>query len=143
MKLAWTFCAIYACVILALTSAPGEELTFITQFGASDLVLHAIMYIPLALLVFRALSITYPDMPANRRWLYTVLACSAFGALDELHQIPIPGRFCQFPDFVADTVGVLLGATGSMLYVRHGRRASEVTAPQQPAATDRHRTDAS
>ena len=134
MKLAWTFCALYACVILALTSAPGDELTFITQFGVSDLILHAVMYIPLALLVFRALAITYPNVSLARRWLYAVLICSAFGAFDELHQLPIPGRFCQFPDWVADTVGVLLGATGSLLYARFTRCASEVTAPQRRAA---------
>ena len=118
MKPAWTFCGLYACVILALTSAPGDELVFITQIGVSDLLLHAVMYIPLAILVFRALGITYPDISTGRRWLQTVLICSAFGALDELHQLPIPGRCCQFPDWVADTFGILLGATGILLYAR-------------------------
>ena len=125
MRLAWIFCGLYACVILALTSAPSDELTFITEFGVSDLILHAVMYIPLALLVFRALGITYPGISPGRRWLHAVLICSAFGALDELHQLPIPGRSCQFPDWVADTAGIVLGATGSLLYARRGGNSLE------------------
>ncbi|NLP12282.1 VanZ family protein [bacterium] len=37
------------------------------------------------------------------------LFASLFAALDELHQLLIPGRFADFTDFIANVVGLLTG----------------------------------
>ena len=42
---------------------------------------------------------------------FTVLIVSSYGALDELHQLFIPGRSCDILDWTADTVGVIIGVT--------------------------------
>jgi len=40
--------------------------------------------------------------------LWTVLICSLYGASDEFHQYFVPGRDCEFFDWVGDTVGAVL-----------------------------------
>jgi VanZ family protein len=47
--------------------------------------------------------------------LVTALAASIYGVTDELHQFFVPGRSCNFWDWLADTVGALLGATAAHL----------------------------
>lgn len=41
--------------------------------------------------------------------LISVSACISFAALDELHQMTIPGRFASLSDFALDTLGVTTG----------------------------------
>ena len=44
--------------------------------------------------------------------------CSAYGALDELHQYFVPGRACMWQDWVLDTVGTALGVGLAMVFAR-------------------------
>ena len=39
----------------------------------------------------------------------SLLFASLFAALDELHQLLIPGRFADFADFIANVVGLIAG----------------------------------
>jgi len=50
--------------------------------------------------------------------LVTAFACSAYGAVDELHQYFVPGRNCNVWDWLADTLGAFLGAAAIMLTMR-------------------------
>ena len=45
----------------------------------------------------------------RKAWLFTLFIILAYAGLDELHQLFIPGRDCEFLDWVADSSGVLLG----------------------------------
>ncbi len=42
--------------------------------------------------------------------MIAVFACAVFGALDELHQVFVPGRQAEWIDLAADTAGALMGA---------------------------------
>jgi VanZ family protein len=42
--------------------------------------------------------------------LCTALSASAYGLVDEIHQYFVPGRDCNFWDWLADTLGAFLGA---------------------------------
>ena len=42
--------------------------------------------------------------------LLITLTGSTYGAIDEMHQYFVPGRFSSFWDWLADTLGSLLGA---------------------------------
>ena len=44
-----------------------------------------------------------------RHLVWVGVALSAWAALDELHQLFIPGRDCEFGDWAADTLGATLG----------------------------------
>ena len=50
--------------------------------------------------------------------LLTMLAGSAYGAIDEFHQYFVPGRDCNVWDWLADTIGAFLGALAMMLFMR-------------------------
>ncbi len=116
MKWAWTLSGVYVCVILTLTSLPSERLVFVEGLGFPDAVAHVPLYLPLGILVFRALSITYSRLSLAYCWLYTFLICAGFGALDEAHQLFIAGRRCDIYDWLADLVGILAGTGAIVLY---------------------------
>jgi len=44
---------------------------------------------------------------------------SAWGALDEIHQLFTPNRSCDWRDWVADTAGALVGALSYIGVVTH------------------------
>jgi VanZ family protein len=58
--------------------------------------------------------------PTRRRaFLGATLFCVVMGAADEWHQQYIPGRAAEVADWVADSIGGLVGATTWMLRSRH------------------------
>jgi VanZ family protein len=50
--------------------------------------------------------------------LLIMLAGSAYGAIDEFHQYFVPGRDCNVWDWIADTLGALLGALTVLLLMK-------------------------
>jgi VanZ family protein len=50
--------------------------------------------------------------------LITVCVGSVYGATDEWHQYFVPGRDCNVWDWLADTLGALLGALAIMIVVK-------------------------
>jgi len=50
--------------------------------------------------------------------LLVALVSSAYGAIDELHQYFVPGRFSSFWDWLADTLGAFFGAAAVLLLMR-------------------------
>ena len=53
-----------------------------------------------------------------------VAIASVYGITDEIHQLFVPGRFCDPADWVVDTCGAALGVLVLYLAVRFRRRAS-------------------
>jgi VanZ family protein len=50
--------------------------------------------------------------------LLTTLVGSVCGVIDEVHQYFVPGRSCDVWDWLADTLGALLGALAIMILVK-------------------------
>jgi len=50
--------------------------------------------------------------------LWVTLAGSVYGVIDEFHQYFVPGRDCNVWDWIADTLGVFLGALAIKIYMR-------------------------
>ncbi len=53
-----------------------------------------------------------------------VAIASSYGLTDEIHQLFVPGRFCDPADWAVDTCGAALGALVLYLVVRFRHRAS-------------------
>lgn len=53
-----------------------------------------------------------------------IAMASAYGITDEIHQLFVPGRFCDPADWVVDTCGAALGALVLYLVVRFRHGAS-------------------
>jgi VanZ family protein len=62
--------------------------------------------------------------------LCTALVSSAYGVIDEVHQYFVPGRDCNVWDWLADTLGAILGAVAAMIVLRHCP-GNETKNPQQ------------
>ena len=87
-----------------------------------DKVQHLIAYAALAF----ALGLWFSPDRWRRRLLGVLLLTAAlasfYGATDELHQYFVPGRDCNVWDWIADTLGALLGAAAVPLVSRVVRR---------------------
>jgi VanZ family protein len=91
-----------------LTSLPGAHLP--AGVAHFDKAAHAAFYGVMGLLcgMWRRES----GVPAGRAFLQALLFTAAVGAVDEIHQVWIPGRSAEFLDWVADVAG---GGAGGAL----------------------------
>ena len=87
----------------------------------SDKVVHLGAYFVLAVFVFLAQWLNGQSL--QKCVWRTMLLCTIWGALDELTQIPVPGRFGDILDAVADTVGTVFGVVFCRVVVRLLRAA--------------------
>ena len=111
---------VWAALILVLTSVPGSAVPEV-GFSAADKLVHLLLYGVLGSLAMRALG----DIAQLARSVAVVtLAVALFGAVDELHQLFIPGRGADLVDWLADCVG---GFTGALLVAVMGRGRKEAT----------------
>ncbi|MBS1538697.1 MAG: VanZ family protein [Bacteroidetes bacterium] len=109
--------ALYSLLIIYLSSLSSPN---IPDFGFSwqDKVIHAgaffVYGIVLQLFLAKSLGI------ASRKIyiiIYFLIGCF-FGASDEFHQYFVPGRSCEFLDWFADTIGLML-ALGVILITKN------------------------
>ena len=100
----------YCATIYALSSIPGGKVA-LELFEGADKLIHAIEYGLLGLLTARALGNGTPwRLTRAEAVTGAALFCLAFGALDEIHQSYVPGRFSDFMDLFADVGGGTLAA---------------------------------
>ena len=85
------------------------------------------------LLVYAVLAAAAGLWPTGAFWgrrpalalLLTALAASAYGATDEVHQYFVPGRNCNVWDWIADTLGAIIGASAMAVLWRPRGAAAE------------------
>lgn len=98
---------VYWVILFILTSLP-TGLAIVTQ-DISDKVIHfgayGLLSVFLYLQFYFQKKIKVAKMyPA----VFTVLLASCYGIFDEIHQIIVPGRSCEFYDWLADFSGSLV-----------------------------------
>ena len=105
---------LYGTLIVALSSVPGKHFPDI-KWLSYDKFIHFAEYTIFGVLVYQA---AYSLEPGRRFLLgLVVLLAGMFGALDELYQLLIPARDSSFGDWVADLVGVVLGASSCRWWI--------------------------
>ena len=82
-----------------------------------DKVVHASTYALLAFMLMRAVNLSWGRGVRVSLGVLGVLA--SYGAIDELLQIPIPGRQGDIKDWIADMVGAITGVITYQLFVRY------------------------
>jgi len=98
---------IYWLILFIATTLPTERLP---SLGFTDKINHFIAYFILAVLV--SLTLIYQR---KSRFLFektpvaTIVICLFYGAVDELHQLLVPGRSAETLDWIADALGTSLG----------------------------------
>jgi len=111
---------VYAALIFAISHVPGKELARL-GFHFWDKAAHAAEYMPLGALL--ALWLSSRPARGDRRAYGRSLGMAAglllaYGALDELHQAFVPGRFSSVWDVAADLVGGAIGASAALAFLR-------------------------
>lgn len=115
-RIRWAIAIGYALLILSVSSIPSREFPIGMPLNV-DKLLHALEYAILAFLVCRAVE--------KNSWgalTLIVVACTAYGVADELHQHLIPGRFPSPWDVLADCVGSALAV---VLWQRQNNREEQ------------------
>jgi VanZ family protein len=99
----------YAGLIFLLSAEPHPEthLPFVTH--VSDKVLHAVEYAVLGGLCYRAIRGSGSDLWRQQAIPAAILLASLYGMSDEVHQAFVPFRDSSWLDWLADTVGAMLG----------------------------------
>jgi VanZ family protein len=110
----------WALFIFAASSIPSDAMP-VWHILSYDKLIHAAVYAVFCVLLFRALRYQrkFPFI-SQHAFLLGVVLTSVYGATDELHQLFIPGRYCDIFDFLADTFGGVL-AIGA-IWIRSLRR---------------------
>jgi VanZ family protein len=98
---------LYWLVLFTATTLPGDQLP---NLHLSDKIEHFSAFFILAVLLNLAL------IYQRKSYLFfkyaatvTIIICLSYAAIDELHQMFIPGRFADIRDWLADSTGVFLG----------------------------------
>jgi VanZ family protein len=102
---AWVAVGVWVAIQLVITSLPGKDVP-ITAGHPWDWFIHAGMYGMLGILFVRAAAASGWH---GRRLVWLLLGVSAYAALDEVHQLFIPGRDGSAPDWAFDTLGLAAG----------------------------------
>jgi VanZ family protein len=95
-------------VISAVSSSPADNIPDLGFVGADKFV-HFTEFLVFGIILLRALSGS--NLKINLFWtvvLSIIISCF-YAAIDELHQLFIPGRQADIFDFFADVSGALLG----------------------------------
>lgn len=104
----WILPLSVAAAIVWLSGQPGYPFD-VSLPAPFDKVAHLAAFAVLAASSEIALRRTNPALPFGRRFLVLFIAVAVFAASDELHQRFVPGRSCDFYDWMADAIGGGLG----------------------------------
>jgi VanZ family protein len=97
----------YAALIFILSSIPHLTPPKL-EFILFDKVIHFILYSFLSYLLFFAFFKTQKSLFHKNAHLFSISIGILYALTDELHQKFVPGRSCDFFDFLADGIGVVL-----------------------------------
>ncbi len=107
---------IYWLIILIGTSLPADS--FADSIELSDKVKHFVAYMGLAVIL--GLNLHFQERWKVARNFYIVITffiCVTYGVVDEFHQMFIPNRFAEFFDWVADSLGALVGILSVSVFI--------------------------
>ncbi|MFZ0455315.1 MAG: VanZ family protein [Ignavibacteriaceae bacterium] len=106
-KLLYIPLVIYWLVLLVLTTLPGKELP---KTGINDKIEHFTAYFLLGILLSLTLLFQNKFSKIKKYFtLFTGLIIGLYAALDEIHQLFVPGRNCDILDWTADMIGASIG----------------------------------
>ena len=94
---------VYTVVLFIGTHLPGRAVQQVS-FPDYDKILHFAAYAVLSTLAFHLMSTR--SVGSLRCILFLCLSLAAYAAVDELTQIPVPGRFGSWGDWWADMAGI-------------------------------------
>lgn len=119
----WLPAVIWVTVMLVMSSLPDPGSVLGPGLQVGDPNAHAIGFFVLMLLWAR-LAVYLAGAFGLRPVVWALAACLIYAIVDELHQIPIPGRSFAWADVVADALGAGVGALVALAVGRWRARAT-------------------
>jgi len=102
------------------TSVPGAGSS---SEDGRDKIEHFLAYGVLAILMYRSWRLSRTSHRSHRGLsAVTALTTAGWALLDELHQMPIPGRTCNVLDWAADVAGLIVALILITYWQRHWRK---------------------
>lgn len=99
---------LFCLLIFAESSVPSDKFPKI-EFEISDKILHLAVYFVLFLTAYYSFNNQKKFKIIKDYVIISSLVFSVlYGALDEIHQLFVPGRSCDIYDWLADVAGVIL-----------------------------------
>jgi VanZ family protein len=111
---------LYAALIFILSANPSIAPP--PGFVFEDKIYHFIEYGIFSFLLFLAFYHSRKEFLKKNFFLLSCIIGITYGLSDEIHQSFVPGRSCEFLDFVADCLGILLVQIGIWLYLKRRRK---------------------
>lgn len=112
---------VYWIILFILTSVPTDALP--SPFGISDKIEHFAAYSVLSFLITFTLYFRENKDWIGRHYLLAgILISSFYGLFDEIHQFFIPGRYCEFYDFIANILGASTGSLMVYYFIKISKR---------------------
>jgi len=96
------------------SSVSGDNIPDLGVIGA-DKFAHFSEYLVLGILLIRAILSQGPKISLSWVVILSIIISVLYAAIDEWHQVFVPGRLASIFDFAADSVGVVVG---TLLYLR-------------------------
>jgi VanZ family protein len=114
--LVYTPLVLYWIILLTATSLPAND---IPALGLYDKFYHLAAYAVLSF--FLNLTLIYQRKSKflfEKSAIAAIIISSIYGALDEIHQLFVPGRSAEILDWAADLIGAFLGVYAVYLILR-------------------------
>lgn len=83
---------------------------------------HATEFCILSILLANAINVTFKS---KYTWLFALGTTIIYGVSDEIHQIFVEGRACQFKDMLIDSLGALAGVIIWLIFFTIIKRNNE------------------
>ena len=117
--LVYTPLVVYWIILFVLTTTPTDVIPHL--FRKQDKLEHLVAYFLLAVLLSLAMHFQKRNKSfSEHALLITLILILTYGAIDELHQTFIPGRFADIIDWMADATGGCLGIALSYYFLKKG-----------------------
>jgi VanZ family protein len=115
---------IYWIILFTATTIPTDKLPQL--FPSQDKLEHFVAYAVLAFLLALALHFQKKSvLLSSKMYVFTLLFVLTYGAIDEIHQLFVPGRYCDLLDWCADSIGGLIGILFANLFLKAQYNKSE------------------
>jgi len=106
---------LYWLLIFTLTTLPSSKLP---EVKINDKIEHFLAYFGLSVLLGLTLFTQNKSKLLKKAYyIISVFIVAFYGAVDEIHQLYVPGRFCDINDWLADFVGAIIGSIVVYLFI--------------------------
>ncbi|MEG8947108.1 VanZ family protein [Rosettibacter firmus] len=108
---------IYWIFLFFLTTLPLDAVPKI--FNSQDKIEHFFAYLFLAFLLAFSLHFQKRSIIVSKNYFwFSILLLIAYATIDEMHQIFVPGRFCDVYDWISDVLGGVIGILFSNMIIK-------------------------